>query len=862
MAEIKQNPDDQLPQKRTDLSLPQKSPFTRIAIAGADIGSYSLRLIRYTCRGIASCIRDKIEAIIKNGEETEYPPTKNPIKYIRNATKRAICRTVKFSRDTGRNLRWINKINIHAAPVLLDEHSEDLMLKSDIVDDLESRIGVAAPFIEEIERIGKACFDRGIPAERLIAFLESKDVLNFLINVVLEKSRYRGSNLESMIVSAIDALIYRLENFADKKRRKRKVNQETETNLMKKLKYFQANYDPRSKKYTISRFIKELETQYAGYDIISWIKKHKALFIELIRGRAEEKYNEDNPPPDETRHVANIVNDVYQARGQLEPAKFIESNFDRFFSEYNSADVQNAPAFLRKIAGIKDQEYQTICVIDLDELKLFFDEKLQKLQNHNLNLLQLRGELIDACSRKINGINLLPAVLIFSNQSGVSEICSDSDKNILIEAVTGKIRETCQFVSSHVDVKNLLFDPIGIPPEMEKNYEEWFDDDRELNQTAYRRYLRGIFGHTTVTREGETKDEQFNRLKIRATAIFEQVNEYLVSVSAGLGIPPITVDSVQEVNDYAELVKIVCTTKDPRERFAARRKIELAALMYTCMITPRYVYREYEAKATKAALEHSSRGIDYQSDRHDAVWFVDNPDAQPAKVELKDLVKLPDKTPVQQISLIPVKFGGEIKCHLTPTSADDEFEYMAQKSLFSMLTNLLNEDNKRAKDMTDILRMTFVVDSIEDLAALQKYLETNYISFGRSLKRENRYGKLVDVSSTVATAENGAKSQDYHTLRYVVDISVPDENDRTKTYAVPEEMRILLIEDLIKERSAHHPASHKRYEERRLQQVIKRKLAPEIIFPEFYKQVGPDPDDVFKATDTTIKDRTDYQIAA
>lgn len=865
MAELPQDPDQgvQTASKSTDLVL-AKPTCKSLSTKSAEIGAQGLRLIRCTCRKITSSIRDKIETIIREGDKNDKNPernkqTKGPVGYLRDATKRAVYKTVKFGRNAGRKLRWVDKVNVHAPPKLLDDHPADALLKSDIVADLESPIGIAAPFIEEIERIAKTCFDRGVPSERLISFLESKDVLELLMDEVLDGSHYRGSNIRAIVSSAMDALIHILENSVIKKGKK-KVGRETEKDLMKKLEYFKAHYDPRDKKRTISNFIKELEKHFDQYDIITWIKENEAIFIEIIRGRAEEEYDENNPPPYETRHVANIVNEVYGARGKLEPEKYIELELGNFFLEYKCSDVDGIPAYVRKAIGAEVGKNKSIFVIDLDEVKSFFDNKLQGLQGPNSNLLQLRENLIKSCIQRINSVGDSQAVIIFVEKARLSKPYLRSDKNDFIETITQNITETCQFVSSHVDVRNLLFDPMGVPPEMMENYKDWYDEEGELDKSAYRRYLRGIFGHKTVKRDGDTKDEEFEKLRNRATTIFENINAYLASIPESLGIPPVTVPSVVEVNDYAELVKIVCTTKDPRERFAARRKIELAALMYTCMITPRYVYRDYEARATKDVLEHSRRGIDYVGYEQDKVYFIDKPGSQPREIPEENFAEIPEGSSVKEISLISIKFGGEIECHLLPTSDDDEFEYMSQKSLFSMLTNLLNEDNKRAKDMTDILRMTFVVESVEDLDALQKNIETNYISFGRSLKRENRYGKLVKVSSTSSVSENGAKSEEYRTLRYVVDIPVPDENDKIKVYAVPIEIRILLTEDLIKERSSNHSASHRKYEDRRLKQVLSRKIAPYEIFPEVYKQVGPDPDDIFETSSMVIKDSADYAM--
>lgn len=877
MPEDEIKPDTENQPDSVALVVPKQSIGSALAVKTAELGAGALSLIRNACRGIAASVRNKVEKVITEGEEYDQSPepvsfTQSPIKWLRHKTKRGVYHTVKFGRKTGRDLRWVDKVNPYATTKLLEDEGDDVKFKRWIIDDLESPFGVAAPFIEEIEKIARASFDRGIPPQRLIEFLEDRDVLAVPVEEVLDESHYRGSNIKAIVGSSLDTPISLLKNYSKRKGLK-KVDAKTEEDLKRKVEYFKKHYDPCDKKRTVSNFIKELEKRHAGYNIFDWVKNNKNLFIEIIRGRPQAKYDEENPPPEKTRHVANIVNEVYQARGRMEPARFMAQNLGTFFYEYESSDL-TVPTFFRAKAIAEDSEGadkpQTNYHLSLGRLKEFFDDKVQKLQGPEFSVLKLRSLLIDTCCQKLNDAQVLPIALIIEGDPGNLHVIKSDDKDSLADVLIQEITETCQFVSSHVDIRNLLFDPMGIPPEMKKNYEDWFDEYGDLEPGPYRRYLRGIFGHATVITEDDgearAKDEALNKLKARATRIFEEVNDYLASVSDDLGISPITVPSVVAVNDYAELIKIVNTTQDPRERFAARRKIELAALMYTCMITPRFVYQKEEAKMTKAALEHSKRGIDYNYPEghdfeNDKVYFLDDPQSGPQKISEEKAGEMTDDPNIKSIDLIPVKFGGDINCHLVPTSQDNPLEYMSQKSLFSMLTNLLNEDNKRAKDMTDMLRMTFVADSVDDLQALQKYLETNYISFGRSLKRENRYGNLVDASTSV-TPDNISKADEYRTLRYVVDIPVHDVNDKTKVYAVPVEIRILLTEDLIKERSAHHPAGHVRYEDRRLKEIVQSKLAPAALFPEVYKEEPADPDNVFELSRTVVKDRRDYAMAA
>lgn len=833
---------------------PYKPPFLdREIISAANIGAKTMRAILFSCMKIADLVRSRTGAVIDRGREWEHSleleeELSIPLR-IRRYFNIKIGRTMMAARNLGRNMRLFDKVNTQTSPRLLDDDYEDRSLKRDIVADLNRRIALRAPLFEVIETIGRTCFDLGIPAEKLISFLESDDVMDLLIDKVLTRkhSRWNGDNAKSIIATSLETGIYKCEAVKTS-REKRPVDEETGDEIRRKIVYFQDHYNPQRKENTVVKFLKELESKYAEYDVLGWLKKNKHLLVTLVRGGRNTQ----------SRHVANMVNEIYIARARLNPAQFIELNLYQFFSAYEIEGIHEAPAFVRAMSGVNldDHSSGTICHFDLERLAGFFARQLKKISGPEMNLLQLRRELIEGCIRKIDSIRPSPAAIIFLDQPGKAQSFSFERATVITE-LTARITDACQVVSSHVDIRNLLYDPMGVPPEMQQNYRDWYDGEGKLNVTDYRHFLRGIFGHKKL-KDGTTKDEHFDKLKRRATEMFQGVNEYLASVTTDLGLPPITVPSVQQVNDYAELIKIVCTTEDPRERFAARRKIELAALMYTCTIAPRYAYQDLEARATKADLEHSRRGIDYQSDVNDKVYFIDDPNFGPREISADRRSDLSPDTPIKEIELIPVKFGGEIKCHLMPTSADDPFEYMGKKTLFNMLTNLLNEDNKRAKDMTDILRMTFVADSEAQLTALQRYIETHYISFGRSVKHENRY---KDDGNDVNVAENQAKADDYRAIRYVVDITVEDDKNG-KDYAVPIEIRILLTEDLIREKSAHHPAGHRKYEERRLKQVVENKLAPKEIFPEIYKQEGPDPDDIFQTVRTVVKDSSDFAVLA
>lgn len=770
--------------------------------------------------------------------------------------------------QNGQEYRIIDKVDLHNTPSLLDDAQADIMAKSDIVEDLDSRIGIDAPFIEEIERIGTTCFDRGIPADRLKAFLESEDVLGFLVGEVLhrEDSVYRRGNAKAIISSVVETLIKKMEKRLSRAK-KYPVTAEVEAWIIAKIAYFGEEYDPRDKKYTIANFITELEKRFPEYDLFGWLSKNKKLITTLIRGREEGEYDPIKNS-NSKRHVGEIIDEVYLKRGQLNPEQFINLHLADFFQVYNQDNIADSPSFIMKSIGLNKKDMNGVAIVDLKEMEDFFNYSMIKLQNDDQSLVQLREKLIHCCLARMrtNGQRIEKIIFIRNGISSYEDLDSDSAAE---ESFSQTVIDHCRTVSSHVDVRNLLSDPKTIPPEIAKNYEEWFSAEGKIKKQIYYRYLRKVFGQMEAKGEDDAdddsirlEDEKFEKVRLRISDIFEMVDMYLASISIQLNIPSIQLGQIKNVNDYAELVKICCTSEDPQERFAARRKIELAFLLYSCQIAPRYVYQDYEAKAVKKVLERKG-GIEIMEDEEMSLIFQDNPDGS-----ITDITNTNEsRVGAYSIPLIPANFAG-VKCGLLPANNDKEHpDYMSKKTINSMLTNLLNEENKRAKDMTDLLRMTFVVDTMEDLVKIQEYIDTNYISFGRSLKREDRY-KQTNGQDQVAVSQNDAKSADYKTSRSVVDIVVPDEHgenfaaDLVPTYAVPVEIRVLLREDLMKERSAHHSASHRKYEKKRLIKKVVPTLAPKDVFPDHYIQEKPHENDIFEKTRLRLKTIDDSTKAA
>ncbi|MEK7085802.1 MAG: hypothetical protein AAB953_02200, partial [Patescibacteria group bacterium] len=628
---------------------------TRAMIGVAKISATVVRGIRKASQGVVGIIRDEVEDTVSEGrrleitcrsETKEQNPIARRINDLRNGIQQAVYRVVKFGRTLARDFRLIEKINIHGTPKLLPDDDLDIALKSDIMDNLDSRIGIAVPFIEEIETIARVCFDRGIPADRLVAFLESEDVLTFLADEVLSysHSRYRGSNVKAIIDSIVDTIICKLENFAARKKRE-PVDAVIAGELEDKIAYFKKTYDPKDKKHTVFNFIRRLQKAYPSHDVETWLKTNNNILVEMLRGRPEEQYDEETTNP-HSRHVTNMVSDVYEQRGKINPDWFISLNLNKFFIYYDPSDVEKTPAFIRAhVAPTEEHKGEKICVLDVQGIVAFFDEIMPRIQSDRTTLIALRGKIIEACDERLGRQMITHNKIIVRDSEGNYKVWKVIDPDSFREAptetdvipraefrnyVAGEITASCQVISSHIDVGNLLVDPLRIPSEIRKHYKNWFARGVDLRKGPYHQYLRGIFGQTKRPTAGTKRErqqqriEEFETIKRRVSEIFEKVNEHLASVSTDLNIPPVTLDNIAAVNDYAELVKIACTSNDPKECFCARRKIELAILTYTCMVTPRKVYQDHEAKEVKRVLESTAQGIKiFPEDQ--VVTFLDYP---------------------------------------------------------------------------------------------------------------------------------------------------------------------------------------------------------------------------------------------
>jgi len=815
-------------------------------------------------------VYDKMELGIKRRIDTaaqdEVP--REEIMGIRAKMKAKVARLLHGVIDSMRRSRVLESTDLTKLPTLIATNSEeDLRTKADINDILDSRVGAFLPFLDEMRVIGTYAFGRGISSEKLIEYFETDQILDVMISELLsvEDSRFRGTSVYALIRSLIKSASRKLKTL-NVRMGKRPVTDELEEKMKRNIAYFTSHYDPHDRENTISRFAKELMQTYHEYDVADWLKKNRRLLKEIIGGN-------------KIKHVPNIIREVYEECGRTNPKKFIELNMPAFlFQQTNGGDFEIHPTIRKKLAreGIDEPHV----FIDLEQLEYFFTETMPRIETERNNLMALRSGIVDVCMTEIE-------------LTGVKAVVSrgaDLKYNAKKFETTGELQDwirqtvtySCRVVSSNVDVGNLLVDPLDVPDEIKRNYETCFNEEGKVDEKEYQKFLIRLFGHTAIVEEEGTQGktapatgepskliarvEQFDKIRKRIIRLFKEADNYVDSVIAKTGVVPmgdIVLEETKTTNDYAELIRIACKDPSSRKRFEARRKIELAVLIYNCLGTQRYVNQDHDAMAVRAVLEsRKDRLQTVRTGQIRTVRFLDYKDGTTKILGKKERVANSDLYEVREEQLIPANFAGE-KCYLIPADnggaggETSEREYVSEKTLNSMLTNLINDREKRgAKDLTDLIRMTFVVDDNNKFDVIRRHIERGYVGFGMTLKREDRYGRVVRVQSI---GTNKAKADEYKALRYVVDIPVEGEGG-TSDYFVPVEIRILYMEDFVIEKSRYHPASHAKYEERRLGQVLE-KLAPEEIYPGAYKIILPHKDDISCTAHTVLKGKEDYSTA-
>jgi len=139
------------------------------------------------------------------------------------------------------------------------------------------------------------------------------------------------------------------------------------------------------------------------------------------------------------------------------------------------------------------------------------------------------------------------------------------------------------------------------------------------------------------------------------------------------------------------------------------------------------------------------------------------------------------------------------------------------------------------EEVTDMIRMTLVVKTMDELKRLKENIEVT-LGGGRLIKWEDTY---TEENGLENVHHNESKAKRYRTLKAVFYVPI---FDGLKPYIVQFEMMIKLLEDAIKEKSEYNDIGHKAYERKRNAACVSI-LTPKAIFPELYEE-EQDPDDL------------------
>lgn len=866
-----QEPDIAAPVEQTDL-VHYKAPLIDRALAStAESAATTVDWVRIKCEEIAGYIRHKVHSVLS--QERTATGIKKPF--------------VKLGALVFRNLDIIavrtrvgERVPIHHLPQLLpakaiaEDPQADILHKGDITDFLDSRIFVDLPFIDGIEPIAKQAFDKEIPPEALIAYFETEEILDLIIHEILtvKDSRFRSSNLTAAVWSGFKGVARRLRSFAARQRKK-PITGEIEQKLKDNLQFMKDNFDPTDIDHTISRLIQKLRNDYPDYDIDTWFKKNKKVLMQILLGK---QIGTDGPS-----HISRIVYEIYENRGKggKERLKeFIRLHLPLFLT-YEEAP-EDTP-YLRALFTASRIKCEPVLMLDMDFLKIFFGDILPRVQTKGDSIAELRNMIIEAITDMTDKLypqvhniilmrdSLRPShtLIPLANPSSVKKIIAEN------------IKTATQSVSSHVDVAELLADPTESSQAVEQAYRQCFTDEGEprawRKEDAFYAHLRSMVGVIDVITEDDIpviRRERFENIERRLKECLNGADAILAQLDKILGFPSeIQYENITGEDDYATLVKIAHTAETLQERFAARLKLELAMVDFSIRYAPRSRFQKHDAEQLRIRLENSPNGvaIDTQAPLRE-IYFLDR---KSGEIEISDFeIEIEGVTPdadseLRKTQLIPGTFGN-INCWFAPVASDEEQisnerAYIDSKSDVSKALKVIRRDETRAKDITDITRMTIVVDSITDMNVIREYIESDYLSFGQVIKTENRYYGFVRVRTTANVHKNVASSGEYNALRYVVDMPIRSR-DGDDIYLAPIEIRVLFVEDYLKEKSHHHPASHEKYELERAK-ICAGKLRPREVWPELYKEVcpftgkpGPDPNDPWQRTKVVLKDPEDF----
>ena len=770
-------------------------------------------------------------------------------------------RIIKGTLEAARSVDAINDVSPDLLPRLSDDPQKHRDLARKYRAQLETMLSLESPMNEQYRLVIVNALQEEIPPEALATFLESEILLKKMIRHIRDLN-YLSPDANSFVdktASVAKGGIKRARS-AGERVEKVKFDPQTADIIRRCMTDFLDNYELDNPELNFATWVKAMKKHFPTINLTPWIEANMHLFVDTIRYKQQ-------PDGKKTRLFKALVDRVYREKALSQPyymEKFLNAHLPSFVT----------------VSTDHPSGHPDSVTIDIDKLQKFYDNTLAAMTTDRIGLTSLRGKLIKAIKQhfqKEDGESI--AHLALNRES------KDFVEGYLIDEPGDIDKHLKRFLSSHnsfFSVKEFLVEPTEVPEQMKRDFEDIWpqaeDGTHVFDEDRYTRGLQNIFGMKRKI-EADRVAESHRSVEARLRRTFRGTNQYLDDTYKFLGIDsePMS-ERVRNSNDYNKLLYILCTTDDLAERLQARRKIELGFLSYSCEYSARHQHREYNAKAIKEYLEGSERGIYIDEQQPlEEFSFVEYPkgtvytDKEGVRHELPKggIILLDDRVNesdlpeggivTDRVKLIPGTIGG-IKCSYLPAKSGQQIkvedrspdsmvdvyepnprEYLGTKSLQAEVTKLLRGEKISSKDITDKQRLTMVFDNIEDLRNAQSHVQDYFFSTGTALKIENRYGELVNVSPTIRHGKdkNGEKSDDYKTFRYVGEIPVPSplEGIEGPIHALVE-IRLMLKEDLAKEKSLTHDASHTRYEVDRSITAIET-IAPYETCPDHYKTLPP-----------------------
>jgi len=744
-----------------------------------------------------------------------------------------------ISAERRQRIREVAQIEnlIKNSPALSDDPETDNKLKGDIAEQINTVFTTEMDLAKLIELIISHTYDYRIETRRLMAFLQSENVVRLMIDNIFKyfsTRPQRGSKIKREVESS-EEVQQKLEGF---------------------LEYIEENYDPYISNRTIAKYIAHIQRkiyeEYGDYNVLEWFQRPE------IRQRLIRKVS------DQIEHIVNTesVKNARTRAGNSENSN--DQNLKTFIEIYRSM------FFYRESGRI---------VFDLERFREFFLYTVPKIQNeYKLTNSDLREYLKATCRYYFERSRTL-MMRVITGRSQVQEIPFTGLDNAL-DFIDQKIEENTQILTINNGSNNFLSDPRNIHPHHAYFYSAC-QSEGGMDRAIAEQELKKMFPHI---QNFEEISAELQRVLTTAQGYLKYLEE---TMSFDKNETICKSKKIRECMDYPELIRIAIEgTEEAGEapidenqqkinRFEARRKLELASMILDCENERIMVYLQDDIARINEHLfgirqEFSENGNAYTIVKIDTerdiplkieegnryvLFFEDDIETGPRLLksvsvpahsnindEIEALSRVTNPDNIKVVELIPASFSGT-KCWLM----NKDGRILREKSMYSILTKLIRSEVD-ADQITDLIGMTIVVDDEASYEEIKRKIDLYYANLFKSKGSENRYQAEVE---DVRVRPNIAKSCKYQA--YKKKIAIPVKLGSRKKMKINTEIRVFRkFKNLFEELSSHHDASHERYVIRRNNPVI-HIVAPRSLYPYVYGHAKRDPRDPFNEPQTVPK---------